>query len=114
MLAFVLNGYIVQEVSGIPFSEYIQKRVTDPLEMYSSTFDVPTAKDTDLAMGYSYSDGQYTPGSFWRYTLLKLNLYPLKFLLLKFPSYSVPNWYVSDPSPAPDSGMKSTAGSSSI
>jgi CubicO group peptidase (beta-lactamase class C family) len=36
-----LAGYIVEEVSGMPFEEYIEKNIYKPLDMQRSTFRQP-------------------------------------------------------------------------
>jgi len=48
---FVLSGYLVQRLSGEPYSKAVQKRVLDPLKMTRTTFE-PT-----LAMTYPFSVG---------------------------------------------------------
>jgi CubicO group peptidase (beta-lactamase class C family) len=49
-----LAGYIVQRVSGMPFDDYMDRKVLAPLGMTSSTFrqPLPTALDKAVAHGY--------------------------------------------------------------
>ncbi len=61
-----LAGYIVEKVSGMPFSEYVDKNILQPLGMTHSTFVQPLPADLapDMARGYNYSNGAYVEGSF--------------------------------------------------
>lgn len=61
-----LAGYIVEKVSGIPYSEYIKENIFNPLEMNYSTFQQPLPKDlsTNLAQSYRWIGGEYKEGSF--------------------------------------------------
>ena len=58
-----LAAYIVQEVSGVPFEQYVEDNIYDPLGMARSTFrqPVPPGLADDLAVGYSYDQGEYRP-----------------------------------------------------
>ena len=61
-----LAGYIVERVSGMPFSEYVDKNILQPLGMTHSTFAQPLPADLapDMAHGYNYSNGTYVEGGF--------------------------------------------------
>ena len=61
-----LSGYIVQRVSGIPFNDYIQKNIFDPLAMNNATFQqpLPAKYQPDMASAYNYINGDYIKGSF--------------------------------------------------
>ncbi len=61
-----LAGYIVERVSGVPFSEYVEQNIFIPLGMVHSSFQQPLPEilAADLAKGYNYSNGQYIAGSF--------------------------------------------------
>jgi CubicO group peptidase (beta-lactamase class C family) len=49
-----LAGYILQVVSGIPFHEYVQEKIFDPLEMINSSFDMNSIRTHDnRAVGHS-------------------------------------------------------------
>ncbi|GCE09714.1 FmtA-like protein [Dictyobacter aurantiacus] len=56
-----LAGYIVEQVSGIPFDQYIETNLYQPLSMRHSTFrqPVPAQLQADLTQGYAYIDGWY-------------------------------------------------------
>ncbi|MGB7539381.1 MAG: serine hydrolase domain-containing protein [Anaerolineales bacterium] len=61
-----LAGYIVERISGLPFSEYVEKNIFQPLEMTHSTFvqPLPANLAPDMARGYNYSNGAYVEGGF--------------------------------------------------
>ncbi|QVQ54529.1 serine hydrolase [Spiractinospora alimapuensis] len=54
-----LAGYIVEVTSGMPFDEYVQENVLEPIGMNSSTFTQPLPDELDsrLAAGYG-ADGE--------------------------------------------------------
>jgi CubicO group peptidase (beta-lactamase class C family) len=54
-----IQGYIVQKLSGMPFEEFLQKRIFKPLNMADSGFFVPAGKLNRFAEFYDYDkDGQ--------------------------------------------------------
>lgn len=61
-----LAGYIVERVSGQPFSEYVEKNIFKTLNMKSSTFRQPPTLDSParIAKPYRFINGSYTEGSF--------------------------------------------------
>jgi CubicO group peptidase (beta-lactamase class C family) len=63
---YALAGYIVEQVSGLPFEQYVEQHIFQPLRMHSSTFRQPVEArlSADLSQGYSYSNGGYRPGPF--------------------------------------------------
>ncbi|MGD9889999.1 MAG: serine hydrolase domain-containing protein [Dehalococcoidia bacterium] len=52
-LGFALMGEVVARLSGLPYEEYIQQRIFDPLQMTSSTFAPNGALRDRLATGYN-------------------------------------------------------------
>jgi CubicO group peptidase (beta-lactamase class C family) len=57
-----IQGYIVQKLSGMPFEEFLEKRVFKPLGMVDTGFYVPKEKLNRLAEFYIYDkDGKLTP-----------------------------------------------------
>ena len=54
-----IQGYIVQKLSGMPFEEFLEKRIFKPLGMSDTAFYVPKEKLNRFAEFYSYdSDGK--------------------------------------------------------
>jgi len=76
-----LAGYLVEVVSGLPFAQYIDENVLQPLGMHESSFLQPLPPDLapDLAVGYEYLHGSYQ---------------------------SIPSYYVND---GPAGALKATA-----
>jgi CubicO group peptidase (beta-lactamase class C family) len=82
-----LAAYIVEVRAGIPFQQYVQSRLLDPLGMAHSTFDIETIRALpDRAIGHTFtpqvplvqmmpSGGMYASASdMARYLLFYLNL----------------------------------------
>lgn len=61
-----LAGYIIEQVTGMPYEQYIEEKILQPLQMTHSTFrqPLPSALAPDLAVGYLYTGGQYQPRGF--------------------------------------------------
>lgn len=61
-----LAGYIVEHISGMPYSEYIDENILKPLGMNHSTFQQPLPMEisSNLAQAYRYIDGEYREGGF--------------------------------------------------
>lgn len=61
-----LAGYIVEQVSGLPFAEYVETHLYAPLDMRHSTFRQPLPKPiaAKMAKAYRYVDGEYRQGEF--------------------------------------------------
>ena len=54
-----IQGYLVQKLSGMPFEEFLEKRIFKPLSMVDTGFYVPADKLKRLAEFYSYGkDGR--------------------------------------------------------
>ncbi|MGE5642004.1 MAG: serine hydrolase domain-containing protein, partial [Byssovorax cruenta] len=62
-----LAGYIVEQVSGISFEDYVEQNIFEPLGMSHSTFQrpVPAGWIPDVAMSYEYVDGYYDEQMDW-------------------------------------------------
>lgn len=54
-----LAGYIVAQVSGQPYEQYVQEHILDPLGMAHSTAQSPAPADLQLAVGYMTADGEF-------------------------------------------------------
>lgn len=50
-------GYLVQVVSGMPFADFLQERIFDPLGMVDTCFTVPPEKINRFAVNYGPQDG---------------------------------------------------------
>ena len=61
-----LAGYIVERLSGLPFSDYAEKNIFTPLNMNNSTYrQPPTLNSTAcIAKPYRFINGSYTEASF--------------------------------------------------
>jgi len=61
-----LAGYIVERVSGLPFSEYVEKNIFTPLNMKNSTYRQPPTSNPSarIAKSYRFINGSYAEGSF--------------------------------------------------
>jgi CubicO group peptidase (beta-lactamase class C family) len=51
--SYALQGYIVQKISGMPYENYIQRHIFDPLEMNNSYFLLTPNNLGDLATPYN-------------------------------------------------------------
>jgi len=58
-LGFALLGRIVQNVSGMPYAQYVQERVLRPLGMTSTTMEAHDVPANRLAHGYRVRDGEW-------------------------------------------------------
>jgi len=70
-----LAGYIVEQTSGIPFSQFIEENIFRPLGMTRSTFRQPLPPEyiSDRATGYYYRDGVFQAGQFQYFQLVPAN-----------------------------------------
>lgn len=61
-----LAGYIVERLSGQPFSDYVEKNIFTPLNMNNSTFRQPPTVNSParIAKPYRFINGSYTEASF--------------------------------------------------
>ena len=56
-----LEGFIVEQVSGIPFNDYVTRNIYQPLGMTHSTFVVIDPLPPALAQGYEFDGLDYKP-----------------------------------------------------
>ncbi len=56
-----LAALVVEEVSGLPFDQYVSQNILQPLDMNQSRYLLSPPLPDDLAVGYVYRDGGYTP-----------------------------------------------------
>ncbi len=61
-----LAGYIVERVSGMPFYEYVEKNIFEPLGMTHATLRQPLPENlaADMSGGYNYVNGDYLKTGF--------------------------------------------------
>jgi CubicO group peptidase (beta-lactamase class C family) len=61
-----LAGYIVELISGIPFEDYVEQHIFEPLDMHQSTFrqPLPSKLADNMAVCYTYEKGRYWPNHF--------------------------------------------------
>lgn len=58
-----LAGYIVERTSGLPFDEYIERKIFDPLEMHYASFRQPLPEKLlpYMSKGYKVASGEPQP-----------------------------------------------------
>jgi CubicO group peptidase (beta-lactamase class C family) len=58
-----LAGYIVEQVSGEPYEQYVETHILQPLGMAHSTMHQPLPREMvpDMAQGYLFINGAYQP-----------------------------------------------------
>jgi CubicO group peptidase (beta-lactamase class C family) len=61
-----LAGYIVAQVAGMPYEQYVARYILDPLGMAHSSVQQPLPPHlaSDAALSYAYIQGTYRPTSF--------------------------------------------------
>jgi hypothetical protein len=52
--AITLAGYLIEEISGLSYEQYLRENIFVPLEMYRSNIWVPKALKTDVSRGYEF------------------------------------------------------------
>lgn len=73
--SIALLGYLVQEISNTPFTEYIAENILNPLKMTRSSFNqpLPASLADNLATGYQWNSNQ---NEFKSVPFLYLNIAP--------------------------------------
>ena len=61
---FGLAGYLVEVISGVPFAQYIDEHILQPLGMRRSSFLLLPHLAPDLAVSYGYGNNTYQPVPF--------------------------------------------------
>lgn len=54
-----LAGFLVEEITKIPYSRYVKEKILSPLEMNRSGFLHEMASESERAVGYRYAQGHY-------------------------------------------------------
>lgn len=64
--ATAMAGYIIERISGMSFSEYVDANIFQPLGMQHATFrqPLPDGLAGDMSQGYNYWQGAYLKGGF--------------------------------------------------
>ena len=59
----VISGLLIEDISGLPFDEYVEKNIFKPLGMSYSTFSQPQPQSLKphMATGYHYINGEHIP-----------------------------------------------------
>jgi len=60
-LGFGLLGLIISRVSGMPYQEYINRNILEPLGMKHTLWEFSEAPEDLLAQGYRWENGKWTP-----------------------------------------------------
>ena len=58
-LGFAMLGYIIHQVSGLPYDAYIQQSILDPLGMQHTTYEYTKIPKENLAKGYRTIKGNW-------------------------------------------------------
>jgi len=56
-----LVGHLVERASGLPFADYVQRNVLDPLGMTRSRFFLRVPLESDVAVPYYWAEGRQAP-----------------------------------------------------
>ncbi|HWA32689.1 MAG TPA: serine hydrolase domain-containing protein [Cyclobacteriaceae bacterium] len=61
-----MAAYIVEQVSGMSFNDYVEKNILGPLNMTHTTFrqPLPANLKNDMSKGYKFTGGEFKPESF--------------------------------------------------
>ncbi len=61
-----IAAYIVEQVSGMEFEDYVEERIFDPLDMNQSTFRQPLPKrlKSQMSKGYAFEEGEFKEKEF--------------------------------------------------
>src|SRR5699024_3086465 len=61
-----LAGYIIEQVTGKSFSDYIEEKIYLPLQMQNSSFEqpLPTVLEKQMTQSYRYVNDEFLEGDF--------------------------------------------------
>jgi len=58
-IGFALVGFLVEQISGIPFDQYCIENIFLPLKMYNTSYRLSDINIENLAVPYDFSNGNY-------------------------------------------------------
>jgi len=61
---YFLLGYIIEQVSGLSYADYLQKNIFDPTGLTNTYYDIPTKIIPNRANGYDKTDTSYSNADF--------------------------------------------------
>ncbi len=67
--AYIILGYIIEEVSGMTYADFVQKRIFDKLGMTNSTYGSKTKVVKNRASGYQPNENGYQNANYLSMTL---------------------------------------------
>ena len=56
---YAILGYIISQVSGQSYQEYIREHIFDPLGMENTYWEIDSVPTNELAIGYRWEDGKW-------------------------------------------------------
>lgn len=61
---YILLGFLVEKISGMPYGKYVKKNIFDPLKMKNTGYDYHNLIIKNRAAGYSVDNGQLINASY--------------------------------------------------
>jgi hypothetical protein len=62
-----LAGHLIERATGLSYGEYMEKNIFGPLNMARTNVETPDSLKADLALGYGYREGRFTPQGYEYY-----------------------------------------------
>ncbi|OEH94429.1 serine hydrolase domain-containing protein [Bacillus solimangrovi] len=56
---YALIGHIVEQVSGIPFDQYVEENIFKPLNMKNTRYSLSSSMLSEMSKGYNYKNGNF-------------------------------------------------------
>jgi len=66
--AVALAGYLVEVISGMPFEDYCEENIFEPLDMYETAWFLADLDSMHVAMPYYWNGNTYTPYGHFGYS----------------------------------------------
>jgi CubicO group peptidase (beta-lactamase class C family) len=67
-IAIALVGYLIEVIAGIPFADYTQENLFDPLDMYETKWFKAQLDTMHIAMPFHWNGNEYEPYGHFGYT----------------------------------------------